>query len=123
MHGSNAPHQPSTVALKRSSTCLLPSLMAHTSGECALASRQHRHHHYPGKQEIELAKRRLSVSSLRYLPLGVLEASLIGASNDEELVWRGGSSEGMPYDDPVAVGIQGDVDEPDLAQRQDYDPL
>ncbi|KAJ1126934.1 hypothetical protein NDU88_005340 [Pleurodeles waltl] len=29
----------------------------------------------------------------------------------------------MRCDDPVAVGIQGDVDEPDQAQRQEYDPL
>ncbi|KAJ1189580.1 hypothetical protein NDU88_006324 [Pleurodeles waltl] len=29
----------------------------------------------------------------------------------------------MPCDGPVAVGIQGDVDEPDQAQRQEYDPL
>ncbi|KAJ1162540.1 hypothetical protein NDU88_003008 [Pleurodeles waltl] len=72
---------------------------------------------------IELAEHRLSVSSLRSPPLEMLGASLIGASNDEELVGRGGSSEVMPCDDPVAVGVQGDVDEPDLAQRQDYDPL
>ncbi|KAJ1180615.1 hypothetical protein NDU88_005835 [Pleurodeles waltl] len=54
---------------------------------------------------------------------GVLGASLIGASNNEELVGRGGSSEVMPCDDPVAVGIQGDVDKPDQAQRLEYDPL
>ncbi|KAJ1182102.1 hypothetical protein NDU88_007297 [Pleurodeles waltl] len=74
-------------------------------------------------KEIELAELRLSVSSLCSPPLGVLGASLIGASNDEELVWRGGSSEVMPSDDPVAVGFQGDVDEPDQAQRLEYDPL
>ncbi|KAJ1197947.1 hypothetical protein NDU88_001791 [Pleurodeles waltl] len=74
-------------------------------------------------KEIELTARRLSVSSLSSLPLGVLGASLIGASNDEELVGRGGSSEVMPCDDPVAVRIQGDVDKPDQAQRQEYDPL
>ncbi|KAJ1203440.1 hypothetical protein NDU88_007226 [Pleurodeles waltl] len=65
----------------------------------------------------------LSVSSLRSLPLGLLGTSLIGASNDEELVGRGGSSEVMPCNDPVAVGIQGGVDEPDQAQGQEYDPL
>ncbi|KAJ1199078.1 hypothetical protein NDU88_002916 [Pleurodeles waltl] len=74
-------------------------------------------------KEIELAEHRLSVSSLCSLPLGVLEASLIGASNDEEMVWRGDSSEVMPCDDPATVGIPGEVDEPDQAQRQEYDPL
>ncbi|KAJ1202002.1 hypothetical protein NDU88_005806 [Pleurodeles waltl] len=74
-------------------------------------------------KEIELAERRLSVSSLRCPPLGVLGVSLIGASSDEELVGRGGSSEVMPCDDPVAVGIQGDMDAPDQAQRQEYDHL
>ncbi|KAJ1127649.1 hypothetical protein NDU88_006045 [Pleurodeles waltl] len=29
----------------------------------------------------------------------------------------------MPCDDPVAAGIQGYLDEPDQAQRQEYDPL
>ncbi|KAJ1173453.1 hypothetical protein NDU88_005285 [Pleurodeles waltl] len=72
-------------------------------------------------KEIELAECCLSLSSLCSLPLGLLGASLIGASNDEELVGREGSSEVMPCDDPVAVGIQGDVDEPVQAQRQDYD--
>ncbi|KAJ1207789.1 hypothetical protein NDU88_003179 [Pleurodeles waltl] len=56
-------------------------------------------------------------------PPGVLRTSLIGASNDEELVGRGGSSEVMPCDDPVAIGILGDEDEPDLAQRQECDSL
>ncbi|KAJ1133216.1 hypothetical protein NDU88_011513 [Pleurodeles waltl] len=74
-------------------------------------------------KEVELAERRLSVSCLHSPHLGVLRASLIGVSNDEELVRREGSSEVMPCDDPVAVGIQGDVDKPDQAQRQEYDPL
>ncbi|KAJ1109651.1 hypothetical protein NDU88_007011 [Pleurodeles waltl] len=75
------------------------------------------------KKEIELAERRLSISSLCSPPRGVLVASLIEASNEEELAGRRGSSEVMPCDDPVAVGIQGDVDEPDRAQRQEHDPL
>ncbi|KAJ1188989.1 hypothetical protein NDU88_005742 [Pleurodeles waltl] len=74
-------------------------------------------------KKIELIKRRLSTSSLRSPHLGVLGASLIGASNDEELVGRGDSSEVMPCDDPVAVGILGDEDETDQAQRQEYGPL
>ncbi|KAJ1082109.1 hypothetical protein NDU88_002279 [Pleurodeles waltl] len=74
-------------------------------------------------KEIDLAERRLSVSFLCAPPLGVLRASLIGASNDEELVGRGGSSEVMPCDDHVAVKIQGSMGKPDQAQRQEYDPL
>ncbi|KAJ1129378.1 hypothetical protein NDU88_007749 [Pleurodeles waltl] len=74
-------------------------------------------------KEIELAERRISVSSLRSPPLALLGVSLPGIINDEELARREGNGEVMPCADSVAVGNQGGVDESDQVLWQEYDPL